>query len=241
MKGLKLLASLVREAPDISIWSWATVTDDSPLRVQLDGEDTPLDVTPDTLIGGLAVNDRVWVQLVTNANPTRQYRRLVVMGRAAGGPPAGSVHVFTGATTPTGYLPCDGNAVSRTTYAVLFGVIGTTYGAGNGTTTFNVPNLKGRVVVGRDPGQVAFDVLGETGGEKTHTLTVAEMPSHTHTTRNYAGAVLAGAGTGTRFAASTSGSISAMDAGSDQSNNTGGDGAHNNLQPYMALNYIIKT
>ena len=84
MKGLSLLAGAVSRTPDISIWSWATVTDDSPLRVQLDGESSPLDVTPDTLISGLNVDDRVWVQLVTNANPARRHRRAVVVGKAAG-------------------------------------------------------------------------------------------------------------------------------------------------------------
>jgi hypothetical protein len=84
MRGLKLLASVVGATPDISTWSWATVTDDSPLRVQLDGESAPLDVTPDTLVSGLAVDDRVWVQLVTSANPARRYRRLVVFGRSGG-------------------------------------------------------------------------------------------------------------------------------------------------------------
>ena len=82
MRGLKLLASAVTRTPDSSIWSWATVTDDSPLRVQLDGEAAPLDITPDTLVSGLAVNDRVWVQLVSNADPARRHRRLVVIGKA---------------------------------------------------------------------------------------------------------------------------------------------------------------
>lgn len=82
MRGLKLLAPRGRRAPDISIWSWATVTDDSPLRVKLDGESAALDVTPDTLVASLAVSDRVWVQLVTNANPARRHRRLVIIGKA---------------------------------------------------------------------------------------------------------------------------------------------------------------
>ena len=82
MRGLKLLASLMRETPDVSIWSWATVTATGPLRVKLDGESAALAITPDTLVSGLAVNNRVWVQLVTNANPARRYRRLVVIGKA---------------------------------------------------------------------------------------------------------------------------------------------------------------
>jgi microcystin-dependent protein len=74
----------------------------------------------------------------------------------------------------------DGRAISRTTYATLFALIGTTFGAGNGTTTFNIPNEKGRVAVGRDSGQTEFDVLGEMGGEKNHTLTLGESPAHDH-------------------------------------------------------------
>jgi len=84
MRGLKLIASVLTREPDISIWSWATVTATSPLRVKLDGESTALAITPDTLVAGLLVGDRVWVQLVTNANPTRRHRRLVVIGKAAG-------------------------------------------------------------------------------------------------------------------------------------------------------------
>lgn len=98
-----------------------------------------------------------------------------------GGTPPGTVNMFAGASAPTGYLLCNGAAVSRTTYADLFAAIGTTYGAGNGTSTFNVPNVKGRVPVGLDSAQTEFDTLGETGGSKTHTLTTAEMPVHTHT------------------------------------------------------------
>lgn len=94
--------------------------------------------------------------------------------------PAGVIVPFAGSSAPTGYLVCDGAAVSRTTYADLFAAIGTTYGAGDGSTTFALPNLKGRVVVGVDAGQSEFDTLGETGGAKTHTLDSTEIPSHTH-------------------------------------------------------------
>ena len=94
--------------------------------------------------------------------------------------PAGTVAAFAGSAAPSGWLLCDGSAVSRTTYAALFAVIGTTYGAGDGSTTFNLPNLKGRVPVGRDAAQSEFDVLGETGGAKTHTLAAGEMPVHSH-------------------------------------------------------------
>lgn len=94
--------------------------------------------------------------------------------------PCGAVTAFAGSVAPAGYLLCDGSAVSRSSYFELFSIIGTTYGVGDGSTTFNLPNLKGRVVVARDASQTEFDTLGETGGSKTHTLTIAEMPAHDH-------------------------------------------------------------
>ena len=76
--------------------------------------------------------------------------------------PVGSISLFAGTTAPNGWLICDGSAVSRTTYANLFSVIGTTYGSGNGSTTFNIPNLKGKVPVGLDSSDTSFDTIGET-------------------------------------------------------------------------------
>jgi microcystin-dependent protein len=94
--------------------------------------------------------------------------------------PIGSLLSFAGSTAPSFYLLCDGTAVSRSQYSALFSIIGTTYGVGDASTTFNVPNLKGRVVVTRDASVGAFDTLGETGGAATHTLATGELPSHTH-------------------------------------------------------------
>ena len=108
---------------------------------------------------------------------------LATQGDITGGAtstPAGVIVPYAGSSAPTGYLVCDGSAVSRTTYADLFTAIGTTYGAGDGSTTFLLPNLKGRAIVGVDAAQTEFDALGETGGAKTHTLTSSEIPSHTH-------------------------------------------------------------
>jgi microcystin-dependent protein len=94
--------------------------------------------------------------------------------------PTGALTPYAGTSAPGGWLLCDGAAVSRTTYAALFAVVGVAYGAGNGSTTFNLPDLRGRVPTGRDTGQTEFDVLGETGGQKSVTLTEAQLPSHGH-------------------------------------------------------------
>lgn len=96
--------------------------------------------------------------------------------------PAGILQPWAGsaASVPSGWLLCDGQAVSRTAYAALFAAIGITYGAGNGTTTFNLPNLKGRTVMGYDLGQAEFALVGGTGGDKSHTLTDGEI-NHRHT------------------------------------------------------------
>jgi microcystin-dependent protein len=189
--------------------------------------------------------------------------------------PTGVINAYGGSTAPTGWLICDGSAVSRATYADLFTLLGTTYGSGDGTTTFNVPNLKGRVIVGRDSTQTEFDVLGETGGAKTHTLTTGELPSHTHAidhdhaSFNVTGgthqhdvpygianminasdsvaAVPDGSATSyyqTRLSGGNAGSHThAIDvpAFTGTSGSAGSGTAHNNLQPYLVINYIIKT
>ena len=106
-------------------------------------------------------------------------------------PPAGALMPFAGAAAPAGYLACDGSAVSRTTYAALYAAIGTTYGAGDGSTTFNLPDLERRAIVGAGGSATSTlaNTVGATGGEESHALTVAEMPSH-----NHAGATFAAGG-----------------------------------------------
>lgn len=147
---------------------------------------------------------------------------------------SGMIAPFGRASVPTGWLACDGSAVSRTTYSALFTAIGIGFGAGDGSITFNVPNLKGKVPVGLDGAQTEFDVLGETGGEKTHVLITAEIPAHTHVAPQGGG--LAGSGW------STASTVRQPDySGNIPTGSTGGDGAHNNLQPYLVINYYIKT
>lgn len=147
--------------------------------------------------------------------------------------PVGCINLYAGSTAPTGWLICDGSAVSRTTYANLFSVIGTTYGTGDGSTTFNIPNLKGKVPVGLDSNDTDFDTLGEIGGEKTHTLTVNEMPSHTHNYR------LAYGSNNPMNGLSYATSIAGTFGDEHVITKTGGGQAHNNLQPYIVMIYII--
>ena len=149
--------------------------------------------------------------------------------------PVGTIIPYAGATIPSNYMKCEGQELSRIEYDILFSAIGTTYGAGNGTTTFNLPNLKGRVITGIDSNDTDFDVLGETGGEKTHTLTVGEMPSHNHDigwaqTTNLTDPGQQG----------IPGQAPNNWVDSWKTFSTGGGQPHNNLQPYIVLNYIIK-
>lgn len=198
--------------------------------------------------------------------------------------PAGIVLPFAGSTAPQGYLLCDGSAVSRTDYADLFAAIGTVYGAGDGSTTFNVPDLSGRVVIGVSQSHA----LGTTGGEATHVLTEQELPAHSHTVPAHGHGNDITATTpalshsitqpefkynrakskATRDNYSTQGFTSTNTATATRSTNvaivnhpetdctisggvspstaststvTGGDGSHNNMQPYLVASYIITT
>lgn len=147
--------------------------------------------------------------------------------------PTGMIVPFGGSAAPAGFLLCDGSAVSRTTFAALFAVIGTQYGVGDGSTTFNLPNLQGKTVYGLDSGDSAFDALGKTGGEKEHTLTIPEMPSHDH---NLQVSFTEAAGNFAQWAAFTAGPNTP-----DAIGDTGGDQPHNNMPPYQVSNWIIQT
>lgn len=150
--------------------------------------------------------------------------------------PVGCIVPFGSDTVPENWLLCNGQAVSRTDYALLFSIIGTTYGVGDGSTTFNLPNLKGRVAVGKDSTQTEFDNLGETGGEKTHTMTEQELVPHNHAINGTAYA-LSGPGS-QEFGSGGSGSLDLKTVLSI--GNKGGGQPFNVLQPYQVTNYIIK-
>jgi len=148
--------------------------------------------------------------------------------------PPGSVVAYIASSAPGGWLLCDGTAVSRTTYSTLFGVVGTTYGVGNGSTTFNLPDMRGRVPVGSGTGAgLTARSLAATGGAETHTLTVDEIPAHTHSYVNNTNDQ--GVHTITTQASAADDADLSATTGS-----TGGGQAHNNMQPFVVLNYIIK-
>lgn len=95
--------------------------------------------------------------------------------------PPGSITAYASGSAPDGWLICDGSAVSRTTYSTLFTLIDINYGSGDGINTFNLPNMKGRMLVGFNGADTSFNSIGQTGGSKTATLTTNELPAHTHT------------------------------------------------------------
>jgi microcystin-dependent protein len=174
-----------------------------------------------------------WVQEYSNpAIDTALTNRVTVVETQT--VPTGSLFPFAGASSPTGYALCDGASVSTSgTYAGLFAVIGYTYG-GSGAS-FNLPDLRSRVSVGKSASGT-FVTLGSTGGAETHTLTAAQMPAHTHKF-GYRG----GTSDQTNSAYVTGRSITHDPANQFSDTSSAGSGAaHNNLQPYIVTNYIIK-
>ena len=154
---------------------------------------------------------------------------------------AGVIKDYAGLEAPEGYLLCYGQAISRTTYSRLFSAIGTTYGVGDGSTTFNIPDARGRVIAGKDnmggssanrltnqSGGLNGDTLGAVGGAETHTLATTEIPAHSHPV-GYGGAVAVNYGS----------QVGVRVDGANNTSNTGGGGAHNNVQPTLILNKII--
>lgn len=166
----------------------------------------------------------------------------VTVAGAGAGPVStitGEIRMWPTGSPPSGWLFCQGQAVSRTTYADLYAVIGTTFGTGDGSTTFNIPDFRGRSPMGTGQGDTAQGggtgsnrTLAQKTGAETHTLVVNEMPSHSHTyDRPSIGGGFQGTGPNT--------SLPLVSPGSSVGS-TGGSQAHNNMSPVLGINFIIK-
>jgi microcystin-dependent protein len=166
--------------------------------------------------------------------------------------PSGTVLDFAGATAPVGFLLCDGAAVSRSTYSDLFAAIGTIWGVGDGTTTFNLPNFNGRATIGSGTYTDLVDStvtrsIAQTLGAASHILTVPQMPSHNHTQNPHEHYMSQGTinqnnggpydDPGYIF----TGTDTATTAVTATNNSTGGGLSHNNMQPSVVVLKMIKT
>jgi len=169
----------------------------------------------------------------------------------------GLIIPWSSSSVPSGFLECDGAAVSRTTYAALFSIVGTSYGSGDGSTTFNVPDLTDRICVHKSPTKTQFTAggantvttLGNVAGSLGNTtLDTPEIPSHTHTSSP------AGNNPASENYTHVEATASIPYKGGSTSGSTGGSGAHSHplsanftggsdsvVQPFTAIKYIIKT
>lgn len=175
---------------------------------------------------------------------------LELLGAAAGMLLPTARQGLTAGAEPAGWLLCDGRAVNRVAYPGLFAAIGVGFGGGDGSTTFNLPDLRGRTPVGAGQGVgLTNRVLADEGGEEAHQLTANELPAHQHFTVNE----VAGGVAGISISGSTSPSVAnATDADYELHNQAaaatrnpsspiGADAAHNNMPPFVAISYLIKT
>lgn len=203
------------------------------------------------LSGGNSFTQPWWMFMLTLFNRT---------GGSQGGAVIvpGSIMDWAGTIVPEGYLACDGSAISRINYPQLFSVLGTTWGPGDGSTTFNLPDFRGRVLIGANGSYP----VGGTGGSPTVTLSVANLPAHnhavtdpghthtitdpghSHTVPASSSAGSAGALTGTALAGSTGTATTGITVNSATTGittqNTGSGTAVNILPPYAVVMRIIK-
>lgn len=217
--------------------------------------------------GGMLAALPMGANKITNLAPGTDPTDAATVSQLSSGSsvPVGSIVDYAGASAPTGWLVCGGQSLSRTTYAELFAVIGTTFGSAD-ASSFSLPDLRGRVAAGLDfsvsgiagrltgttmtPGGTT---LGATGGAQTQTLTEAQMPSHTHTGSTttdgaHTHTTLAGSSTAVAsapgvFATDADGGVTGSGGAHDHDmdlDDTGGGEAHPNVQPTIILNKIMK-
>lgn len=155
----------------------------------------------------------------------------------------GDVRPWPGAVVPSGWAACDGVAISRTNHSQLFAAIGTTWGVGDGNTTFNLPNLIGRSLIGAG----GTYILGAQGGAAKVTLTTAQMPAHSHGQpahdHGFRGTAMASGASGVKIGGDQPRAYGydrdTNLAGGDNTHSAGGGGSHENMSPYAVIQWII--
>jgi len=153
-------------------------------------------------------------------------------------PYVGEIRLFGFGTVPRGWARCDGQVLQINTNQVLYSILGATYG-GNGTSTFALPDLRGRV-----PVHVSSSIkLGQKDGEETHVLTTNEMPAHTHVVNGSSESATLKVATGSVWGASTNNIYSVNQLNTNMSaqalSTSGNSQPHQNMQPYSVANYCI--
>jgi len=172
-------------------------------------------------------------QAPSSVNDSARQMMADVAAWYAAADPAGRIEQYGGTSAPSGWLQCDGTAYSRTTYARLFAAIATTWGAGDGSSTFNVPDYRRRVPVGSGGSGTATlaNTVGSTGGEETHTLTQAELPASTATVPMNTLNLGTGGGSGVNFKVAGAGDVTGP---------LGSGTPFNQMQPSAVCMYIIR-
>ena len=243
---MRVVAGLRDRLDGMPLFRWATVVGTRPLRVQLDGDATPLSADPVNLVGDLGRGVRVWTMSVN--------RRLYILGSpdatvpsptpkppvvepSPASVPTGTIVAHAGVNVPDEWLMCDGTSYRKADYPALAAALGVT-GAGR---EFMVPDLRGRFLMGTSEAHPP----ASTGGEEAHVLTEEEMPSHSHPLVGpgswqqgvgvWGSNVGAGSGwtTVSSYQEGAVGRLEAVPAGEGK--------AHNNLPPFYTVGYIIKT
>lgn len=196
---------------------------------------------------GVAILVSLWEKVRDNF--IDHQNRINAVDGSSGYTDPGVILPYGGQSPPSGWFLCDGSAVSRAGFSALFSVIGTSFGAGDGSTTFNLPNLMGRTPIGNGAGSgLTPRSVGDSGGEEAHELSEAEIPSHNHTKTDAghfhkypeSGTISGGytakhftlAGSNTQTTGSNTTGITIENAGS-------GD-AHETMQPWLCYTMVIK-
>lgn len=212
------------------------------VQVTAQGYEFPQAYTVRSLVAGVGSENFSWSDFKTFKTPREleeydktQDAKIALLAP----PPLGIVQIWAGKVVPSGYELCEGQQLKISEYPALYAAIGSTYnsaysytGARYSTMSgyFRLPDLRGRFIVGYNPNDNDYNAIARSGGEKTHALTVEEMPSHTH------GLFLQNSGT--RFTGG--GKANELNSGDGKTDATGGGKAHENRPPYYTLAYIMR-